>query len=108
MQRNQSNIVIFVTCACLKEANKISAKLLDKKLVACVNLIKGVHSAYWWKGKIEKADEVMLVMKSRKELFGKIVSEVKKLHSYSVPEIIALPIIAGNPEYLNWIRESTK
>jgi len=101
-------IVIFVTCAGLKEANKISGKLLDKKLVACANIIKGVSSRYWWKGKIEKSDEVMLIMKSRKQLFKKIVSEVKKLHSYSVPEIIALPIFAGNPDYLKWIKESVK
>ena len=101
-------IVIYVTCASLKEAKKISGKLLKLKLVACANIVKGVQSAYWWKGKIERSNEVMLIMKSRKQLFKKIVSEVKKLHSYSVPEIIALPIIAGNPDYLKWIKENVR
>ncbi|MCX5781185.1 MAG: divalent-cation tolerance protein CutA [Elusimicrobia bacterium] len=102
------NIVIFITCANLKEAEKISKQLLEKKLTACANLVRGVSSRYWWKGKIQKSNEIMLIMKSRKRLFKKIISEVKKNHSYEVPEIIALPIIAGNPEYLEWIKESTK
>lgn len=101
-------IVIFITCVNLREAKKISGKLLDKKLVACANIVNGVSSRYWWKGKIEKSDEVMLIMKSMRPLFKSIVSEVKKLHSYSVPEIIALPIISGNPDYLKWIKMSCK
>lgn len=102
------NIVIFITCATLKEAEKISKILLDKKLTACANLFKNVSSHYWWKGKIEKSNEILMIMKSRKRFFKQIVSEVKKSHSYEIPEIIALPIIAGNPQYLEWIKESTK
>ena len=101
-------IIIYVTCASLKEANRISGILLDKKLVACVSLIKGVTSRYWWKGKIDKSSEVILIMKSRKSLFKNIVTEIKEHHSYEVPEIIAVPIIAGNPDYLKWIKDSTK
>ena len=101
-------VIIFITCANLDEAIKISNKLLDSKLVACTNTIKEVYSSFWWKGKIEKAEEILLTAKTVTKNFDEIALEVKKLHSYSVPEIIAMPITAGNPDYLKWIEESTK
>ena len=100
-------IVVHVTAKDPAEAEKIAQGLLNKKLVACVNVIAGVKSLFWWEGKIDQSQETLLVIKSQKKHFKKIVQEVKALHSYSVPEVIALPIDAGNPDYLKWIKEST-
>ncbi len=99
-------IVVFVTTKDVKEADKIAAKLVKDKLIACANVIKGVKSIFWWQKKINKADEVLLVLKSKKNCFKRIVKAVTLLHSYEVPEIIALPIIDGNRDYLKWIEES--
>ncbi len=101
-------IVIFVTCANREEGEKISHSLVEKKLVACVNLIPEITSRYWWQEKIEVSSETLLIIKTKKSLFKQIVAEVKKLHSYTVPEIIALPIIDGNKNYLDWIKDSLK
>lgn len=108
MSKENGYVVVFVTCANREEGEKISRALVKKKLVACVNLIPEITSRYWWQEKIEVSSETLLIIKTKKSLFKQIVAEVKKLHSYTVPEIIALPIIAGNKDYLNWIRESLK
>ena len=100
-------IVILATAMNTEEANKIAKKLVDDKLVACVNMVENVSSVFRWEGKVDEAKEVLMILKSRKDLFEKIAETIKSLHSYSVPEIIALPIIDGNQDYLNWIKEST-
>jgi len=96
-------VVIFVTASSRKEARKITDKLLGEKLVACVNIIPGIQSTYWWKGKIEKAPEILLILKTKASLTGRVVKAVRRIHSYQVPEIITLPITGGNPDYLKWI-----
>ena len=101
-------IIVMVMCASAKEAGKIGAHMLDKKLAACANVISGVASDFWWKGKIDSASEVLLTMKTTTVKFEKIEREVRRLHSYEVPEIIALPIVRGSKNYLNWIKESVK
>lgn len=101
-------IVILITASSVKEAKKISEGLLKKRLAACVNVVPRVESTYWWKGKIEKAPEALLLVKSRRALIAALTREVKRLHSYTVPEVIALPIIGGNPDYIRWLREETK
>ena len=101
------HIVIYVTVENLEQANKISSTLVEQKLAACVNIIDQVDSIYSWKGKIEQAKEKLLMIKTRKELFAKVSDAVKALHSYEVPEIIALPIIEGNSDYLDWIDKTT-
>ena len=98
-------IIIFVTAANKKQARQIANKLIKTKLAACVNIIPGVESLFSWKGKIDSAKELLLIIKSEKSKLPKIIKTVKSLHSYEVPEIIALPIIAGNKEYLRWIDE---
>lgn len=103
---NNSFIVIFVTTAGEAEAQKIANALVKQKKVACVNIIPKVNSLFWWQGKIESANESLLVIKSKMELLDEIIKLVKKLHSYEVPEIVALPIVGGNEDYLNWIEES--
>ena len=99
-------IVVLITAKDTVEAKKISDQLLQDKLIACANIIEGVNSVFWWQGKIDEAKEVLLVLKSRRDLFEKIIKTVKSLHSYETPEIIALPIVEGNPDYLKWIDES--
>jgi len=102
------NLVIFVTAANKKEAKKIASALIKEKLAACVNIIENVRSIFWWQDKIDMAQETLLIVKSRKALMNKLIKKVKSLHSYEVPEIIALPIISGDKKYLKWINESTR
>ena len=99
-------IVVFVTSANEKEAKIIADQLLKNKIAACVNMIPKINSVFWWEKKIDSAAEILLIIKSKYTALGKIIKTVKKLHSYQVPEIIALPIIGGNKDYLAWIHES--
>jgi periplasmic divalent cation tolerance protein len=101
-------IVIFITCANKKEAGFITRALLKNKLVACVNILPKVKSFFWWKGKIDQADEVLLVVKSKKTKLPQIIKLVKSLHSYQVPEIIALNMAGGDKDYLRWIDGSLR
>ena len=91
-----------------KEARRIAQHLVKQKFVACVNLVDKVESIFWWQRKVDSATEVLLIAKSRKSLIGKIIRQVKSLHSYQVPEVIALPIVAGNQDYIKWINESIR
>ncbi|MBF0385486.1 MAG: divalent-cation tolerance protein CutA [Candidatus Omnitrophica bacterium] len=100
--------VIFVTASSKEEAKKIAESLLADKLIACANIIEKVTSIYLWEGKIENSEEVLMVIKTKEELFDKVAAKVKSLHSYSVPEIISLPIEKGNKDYLSWIEECVK
>ncbi len=101
-------IVVFITVKDKMEGQKIADKLIQSKCAACVNIMEGVTSVFWWEGKVDQASEVLLVIKTQKSLFRKLEKTVKSIHSYSVPEIIALPIVAGNTDYLKWIKSSTK
>ncbi len=100
--------IIFVTVGNKKEAQKIAAGLIKQKLAACVNIIDKVDSVFFWESKIDKAREFLLMIKSKKEKLPKIIKLIKSLHSYKVPEIIALPIIAGDKAYLRWIDASVR
>ncbi len=101
-------IVIIITTSNEEEAVKIARALLEERLVACVNIQMKVRSLYWWEGKIQDENEAMMIIKTRRELFGDIIKKVKEIHSYTVPEIIALPIVEGSEDYLKWIQEVTK
>ena len=100
-------ISIFVTVPNMKVANKITEFLVENKLVACVNIIPKIKSVYWWENKICKSNEHLLVGKTIKSNFNKIVKEIKKIHPYEVPEIVCVDITA-NKDYLNWIKEYAK
>ena len=100
-------IVIFVTASNKKEAGNIARGLLKNKLAACVNILDKIESFFWWQGKVDNTKEALLIVKTRKALMNKLIKKVKSLHSYKVPEIIALPIICGDKKYLKWINEST-
>ncbi|HUJ32248.1 MAG TPA: divalent-cation tolerance protein CutA [Candidatus Acidoferrum sp.] len=100
-------IVVLVTCGSAKEARKIARTLVEKRLAACGNVLEvPVRSIYRWKSLIESAKEYLLILKTSVSRFEALETTVKSLHSYRVPEIIALPIAAGSPEYLAWIVES--
>ena len=104
---SQDFIIVFVTAANQTEAEQIGRSLVEKKLAACCNIIDSVFSIFHWESKICKENEAQLIIKSMKNRFEEIVAEVKRLHSYKTPEIIALPIIAGSEDYLSWIKEET-
>ena len=97
---------IFVTAGSRPEARRIARVLLKRRLVACANIVSGVESHYWWEGKMDHARECLLVMKTHRNRFRAVELAVKQLHTYQVPEIIALPLIAGQADYLRWIDAS--
>ena len=101
-------IIVLVTTASKAEAEKIAMALLDKKLIACANIINPVTSFFSWKGKVDCSEECLVVMKSRLDLFAELSRQVKGMHSYEVPEILALPIIGGSEAYLGWMGETLK
>ena len=96
-------IVVLSTCSTADEAAKIARRLVEKKFAACVNVLPGVRSIYHWKGAVEDSKEVLLLIKSRRELFDELRVELEKLHSYEVPEVIALQIVDGAESYLGWM-----
>lgn len=100
------HIVVLITVSSPEEGEKIAKALLEKRVAACVNIIPGIRSIYRWEGKICDGREMLLVAKTTGALFEKLEKEVKSLHSYKVPEIIALPIIRGSDDYLSWIDEN--
>lgn len=98
----------LIMCTCPeKEADKLTGVLLEKHLVACVNVIRGIVSKYWWKGKLETDVEALLLMKTKPALAEKVIAGIKEAHSYEVPEVIVVDIEDGNADYLNWIQEVT-
>ena len=103
-----SYIVVFVTVCNSQEAEKIADVLLNERKAACVNMVPSVKSKFWWEGKIDSTEESMLIIKTKMSLFNEVVGRIKEVHSYKVPEIIAVPIIAGNDDYLHWISDEVK
>ena len=101
-------IMVLITASKEDEAARIARDIVSSRLAACVNIVKGIRSIYRWQGKIEDEGEVLMIVKTRRDLFGELKKRVKELHSYSVPEIIALPIVEGSEEYLKWLQEETK
>jgi len=102
-------IIVLVTCGSQKEARLIARALVEARLAACVNVLQApVESFYRWKGTVETAREVLLVIKSSRKRFAALEAEVRRMHTYDVPEIIALPIERGSRPYLTWIADSVK
>ena len=98
-------IVVFSTCDSEEQARIIARALVEKRLAACVNVQSGVRSYYRWQGKIEEANEYLLIIKSRRGLFEALQRELQRLHSYDVPEIIALQVVDGSESYLEWLNQ---
>ena len=98
-----SRVVVLITTATEEEAHRIAKLLLNQRKAACVNIVPRVASSFWWQGQLDSAQESLLIVKTKASLLPEIVEMVKKAHSYEVPEVIALPIINGNEDYLRWI-----
>ena len=99
-------IIIFMTAPSKKEACAIITSLIHKRLVACGSSVSGVDSIYRWRSKIERAREVLVILKTRESLFTAAAAEIERLHSYEVPEIIAVPVAAGSEKYLAWVNKN--
>jgi periplasmic divalent cation tolerance protein len=99
--------IIYITADTDETARKITDGLLENRMAACVNIVPGLESHYWWQGKIETAQERLLIVKTRQELLADATALVKKLHPYSVPEVIAVPVTGGSPDYLRWVQDET-
>jgi periplasmic divalent cation tolerance protein len=102
------SIAVLVTCGSEEESAKIANSLVEEGLAACVNIISPVRSIYRWGGKVCDEKEWVLIIKTQRKRFEELEKKVKSLHSYSVPEIIALPIVKGSQAYLKWLAEMTE
>ena len=101
--KKTDRIIVLITAGSEEEAHKIAESLVKGKKAACVNIVPRVDSLFWWKDRLDSARESLLLVKTKASLFPEIVELVKRTHSYEVPEIIALPIIAGSEDYLKWL-----
>ena len=102
------SIVVLITAKNAAQAKKIGQALVQAHLIACVNIVPKVASLFWWEGKTEASLEALMILKTQQRCFSKIVTMVKKLHSYQTPEIIALPIIDGEKTYLKWLKAACR
>jgi len=109
MVAGKESRIVLVTCASLREARRIANTVIEKRLAACVNILgSAIHSVYRWKESVDSAKETLMVIKTSKRRLADLEKEVKRLHSYDVPEFVVLPIVAGSREYLGWLEESVK
>lgn len=102
------HLVVLITAGSTEEAQKIARALVEERLAACVNIVAPVQSVYRWQGEIQTDQEALLIVKTTTEAMEKLAKRVKQLHSYELPEVIALPILAGAEDYLRWIDEQTQ
>lgn len=98
---------LYVTTEKLDEAWRIGQTLVMERIAACANVLPGMQSCYWWEGKFVQANECMLILKTRQELVSRAVERIKTLHSSSVPCVVALPVLGGNPDFLAWVTRET-
>jgi len=101
-------LVVFVTAASMEEAEALASALLEARAAACVSILPGVESRFWWEGRMDSAREVLLVIKTLKEVYPTVERTVTACHSYKVPEILALPVVQGHLPYLSWIMDSVE
>uniref|UniRef100_A0A0D9VQH1 Uncharacterized protein n=1 Tax=Leersia perrieri TaxID=77586 RepID=A0A0D9VQH1_9ORYZ len=102
------SIVVYVTVPNREAGKKLSQSIISEKLAACVNIVPGIESVYWWEGKVQSDSEELLIIKTRESLLNALTEHVKANHEYDVPEVIALPITGGSTKYLEWIKNTTK
>jgi periplasmic divalent cation tolerance protein len=102
----QGFVIVFCTCASEEQATMVARGVVEKHLAACANILPPIQSVYWWQGQIEVAPERLLLFKTTEDRFDELRDAVIAMHSYAVPEIVAVPITAGSDPYLAWIREN--
>jgi len=107
-QENPKHLLVQTTCPDLESARNLAKSLLDQKLAGCINMVSGIESHYNWEGKRKSGEEVLLLIKTRAELYPALESQIASGHPYELPEIIAVPLSTGLPAYLNWISDSTR
>ena len=100
--------LVYITAKDKEEARRIGRELVTNRLAACVNIIDGVNSIYWWEGSVRDESEAVLVAKTRKSLVPALIRKVKSIHSYTCPCVVSLPILDGNPDFLAWIANETR
>src|SRR4051812_42458716 len=101
-------IVVLTTCAKAEDAERLARALVSGQFAACVNVVPQIRSFYRWKGELEIEDEFLLIVKTSRDLFDALKVEIEKLHPYEVPEVVALPIVAGAENYLNWMEHNLR
>ena len=101
-------IVVFVTTSSQEEAREIADLLLNSHKAACVNIVPTIDSKFWWEGELDSARESLLILKTKSSVLPEVIHLIKQAHTYTVPEIIALPIIGGNVDYLKWVNEEVR
>jgi len=108
MKNTDDFMLVFITAPDIQEGNRIGKELVQEKLAACASVLPGLTSHYWWEGQVETSDEVLIILKTSSESLEKLGNLAKQLHPCDVPEIVAIPLVAGEPGYLEWVAESIK
>jgi periplasmic divalent cation tolerance protein len=101
-------LIVFVTAPNSEEARRIANALVSEQLAACVNIVPSIESIYRWEGRVTSDSEALMIIKTTNERYAQVECRVKELHSYSTPEVVAIPIEQGSQEYLDWLRRSTE
>ncbi|MCA1943880.1 MAG: divalent-cation tolerance protein CutA [Desulfovibrio sp.] len=99
--------LLYITAPSMDEARSLGRRLLERRLCACVNMLPGMHAMYWWQDAIEESEEVVMLCKTTMGKVQSCIEAVRELHSYDIPCVVALPILAGNPDFLQWIEDET-
>ena len=97
------HVIVYITASNAEEAKDLAEAILKERLAACANVVERVESIYWWKGKLERDNESLIILKTQESKFDELAARVKELHSYENPEIVAVPILKGSSDYLGWI-----
>jgi periplasmic divalent cation tolerance protein len=105
---DKTEIIVLVTAPTIGEAEMLGRKVIDQRLAACVNLVPDIRSLFRWEGKVTEESECLMIFKSTKSCYGELELTIRQHHSYTVPEVIVLPIIGGSASYLQWIRTETQ
>ncbi|MGC3976000.1 MAG: divalent-cation tolerance protein CutA [Nitrospira sp.] len=107
MDAQGSEIVVFVTASSNQEAEKLGRMIVESRFAACANVVSGIRSIFRWDNQISVENECLMIIKTTMQRYSELEALIRQHHSYSVPEIIALPVVAGSVSYLNWIRDET-
>ena len=101
-------IQVVTTTNSREEADRIAERLVNDRLAGCVQIVGPIHSRYWWKGEVEQAEEWLCIVKTKRDLYSEVEEVVRSVHSYEVPEILAIPVIVGSKSYLDWLESELK